>query len=186
MTAKSERRDRFCECCSECFRSFVSLMRGPVPIGARLRPSLPGLTPQVGFTRLEASYNCADLGQARGPLQSIDLRKNFLAKKMDARVKPAHDEFAKHHTRVNPSSVAPSGEREPSSICCTVCVYGCFSACRAAAAARNGSHSGVQSENETPPASAGARWLSGISVPRSAARTTAHPAAQCRADIRKA
>ena len=27
--------------------------------------------------------------------QSIDLRKNFLAKKMDARVKPAHDELAK-------------------------------------------------------------------------------------------
>jgi hypothetical protein len=27
--------------------------------------------------------------------QSIDLRKNVLAKKMDARVKPAHDELAK-------------------------------------------------------------------------------------------
>jgi hypothetical protein len=27
--------------------------------------------------------------------QSIDLRKNLLAKKMDARVKPAHDELAK-------------------------------------------------------------------------------------------
>jgi hypothetical protein len=27
--------------------------------------------------------------------QSIDLRKNFLAKEMDARVKPAHDELAK-------------------------------------------------------------------------------------------
>jgi hypothetical protein len=27
--------------------------------------------------------------------QSIDLRKNFLAKKMDARAKPAHDELAK-------------------------------------------------------------------------------------------
>jgi hypothetical protein len=27
--------------------------------------------------------------------QSIDLRKDFLAKKMDARVKPAHDEFGK-------------------------------------------------------------------------------------------
>jgi hypothetical protein len=27
--------------------------------------------------------------------QSIDLRKNFLAKKMDARVKPAHDELTK-------------------------------------------------------------------------------------------
>jgi hypothetical protein len=45
--------------------------------------------------RLEASYNCADLGQAQGPLQSIDLRKNFLAKKMDARVKPAHDDLAR-------------------------------------------------------------------------------------------
>src|SRR6202040_2643033 len=45
-----------------------SVMRGLVPIGAKLRSSLPGLT-----------------------RQSIDLRKNFLAKKMDARVKPAHD-----------------------------------------------------------------------------------------------
>jgi hypothetical protein len=27
--------------------------------------------------------------------QSIDLRKDFLAKKMDARVKPAHDELTK-------------------------------------------------------------------------------------------
>src|ERR1700732_3951364 len=47
-------------------------MRGLDPIGANLRSSLPGLT-----------------------RQSIDLRKNFLAKKMDARVKPAHDELAK-------------------------------------------------------------------------------------------
>ena len=40
--------------------------------------SFSGLTPQ-GFTRLEASYNCADLGQARGPLQSISFRtKVFL------------------------------------------------------------------------------------------------------------
>jgi hypothetical protein len=38
----------------------------------RVRSSLPGLT-----------------------RQSIDLRKNFLAKKMDARVKPAHDELTK-------------------------------------------------------------------------------------------
>jgi hypothetical protein len=38
------------------------------PLGANLRSSLPGLT-----------------------RQSIHLRKNFLAKKMDARVKPAHD-----------------------------------------------------------------------------------------------
>src|SRR4030088_3641883 len=47
-------------------------MRGSSPIGANLRSSLPGLT-----------------------RQSIDLRKTFLAKKMDARVKPAHDELAK-------------------------------------------------------------------------------------------
>jgi hypothetical protein len=45
---------------------------GDVPIGAKLRSSLPGLT-----------------------RQSIDLRKNFLTNKMDARVKPAHDELAK-------------------------------------------------------------------------------------------
>jgi hypothetical protein len=43
---------------------------GIAPIRPKLRSSLPGL--------------------AR---QSIDLRKNLLAKKMDARVKPAHDEF---------------------------------------------------------------------------------------------
>ena len=41
--------------------------------------SFPGLNPQVGFTRLEASHNCADLGQARRPLQSISFRtKVFL------------------------------------------------------------------------------------------------------------
>ena len=37
--------------------------------------SLPGLTPQVGYTRLEAFYSIADLGQARGPRQSITLTK---------------------------------------------------------------------------------------------------------------
>ena len=58
---------------------------------------MPGLTPQVGFTRLEASYNCADLGQARGPLQSIDLRKNFLAKKMDARLNLHTRQLKAHH-----------------------------------------------------------------------------------------
>src|SRR5262249_29472058 len=50
-----------------------------------LRSSLPGLTPQVGFTRLAAD-NSAQLGQARVAVQSIQLRKDFLAKKMDARV----------------------------------------------------------------------------------------------------
>jgi hypothetical protein len=48
--------------------------------------SLPGLTPQVGSTRLAALKN-AQLGQARVAMQSILLRK-----KMDARVKPAHDD----------------------------------------------------------------------------------------------
>src|SRR6202040_539354 len=57
-------------------------MRGSSPIGANLRSSLPGLT-----------------------RQSIDLRKNFLAKKMDARVKPAHDELAKQ------LKLAPMGSR---------------------------------------------------------------------------
>ena len=75
---------------------------------------MPGLTPQVGFTRLEASYNCADLGQARGPLQSIDLRKNFLAKEMDARVKPAHDELAKQLklAPMNPNRLPARGSRQ--------------------------------------------------------------------------
>jgi putative tryptophan/tyrosine transport system substrate-binding protein len=51
----------------------------------RFTPSLPGLTPQIGSTRLAALKN-AQLGQARVAMQSILLRK-----KMDARVKPAHD-----------------------------------------------------------------------------------------------
>src|SRR6266496_5806553 len=55
-----------------------------------LNSSLPGLTPQVGFTRL-AAHNTEQLGQARVAVQSIHLRKTCLTKKMDARVKPAHD-----------------------------------------------------------------------------------------------
>jgi putative ABC transport system substrate-binding protein len=43
------------------------------------------LTLQVGFTRL-AALNITEFAQARIPVQSI-----FLRKKMDARVKPAHD-----------------------------------------------------------------------------------------------
>jgi putative tryptophan/tyrosine transport system substrate-binding protein len=46
----------------------------------RLIPSLPGLTQQVGFTRLAALNTLAQLGQARVAVQSILLRK-----KMDAR-----------------------------------------------------------------------------------------------------
>jgi hypothetical protein len=64
----------------------------------RATSSLPGLTPQVGFTRLAALKN-AELGQARVAMQSILLRK-----KMDARVVsaftrvvdallPAHDKL---------------------------------------------------------------------------------------------
>src|SRR5260370_8145441 len=48
-------------------------------MAANLSSSLPGLTPQVGFTRL-AGLNNAELGQARVLVQSIHLRK-----KMDAR-----------------------------------------------------------------------------------------------------
>jgi hypothetical protein len=59
-------------------------------MGDKLRSSLPGLTPQVGFTRF-AAHNDAQLGQARVAVQSIHLRKSLLAKKTDARVKPAHD-----------------------------------------------------------------------------------------------
>jgi hypothetical protein len=58
---------------------------------------LPGLTPQVGFTRL-AAIKTAELGQARVPVQSI-----LVVKMMDARVisaftrvfdalLPAHDD----------------------------------------------------------------------------------------------
>lgn len=54
-----------------------------------LSASLPGLTPQVGFTRL-AAHNTAQLGRARVAMQSILLRKKLLATKMDARVKLAH------------------------------------------------------------------------------------------------
>src|SRR5262249_45058708 len=56
--------------------------------------SLPGLTPQVGYTRL-ATIKTAELGQARVPMQSIHLRKNFFGKKMDARIKSAHDGVAR-------------------------------------------------------------------------------------------
>src|ERR1700738_146944 len=94
-----------------------------LPAHIESRSSLPGLTRKSGVPDLRQSHS-ADLGQARGPVQSIffarrwmrgsspiranlrsslpgltrqsiDLRKNFLAKKMDARVKPAHDELAK-------------------------------------------------------------------------------------------
>jgi hypothetical protein len=39
--------------------------------------------------------------------QSIDLRKNLLAKKMDARVKPAHDELAKQ-LKLAPMGTSPA------------------------------------------------------------------------------
>jgi hypothetical protein len=45
--------------------------------------SLPGLTPEVGFTRLPA-HNIAQLGQARVAMQSILLNETLLS--MDARV----------------------------------------------------------------------------------------------------
>jgi hypothetical protein len=44
--------------------------------GGRVRHCISviaGLDPQVGYTRLAAPYLCADLGQARGPVQSIHL-----------------------------------------------------------------------------------------------------------------
>ena len=41
-----------------------------VTVNHRGPPSLPGLTPQVGFTRL-AAHNSAQLGQARVAVQSI-------------------------------------------------------------------------------------------------------------------
>src|SRR5262245_13827826 len=54
--------------------------------------SLPGLTPQVGFTRLVA-HHTAQLGQARVAVQSILFAKSLLRRKMDPRVKPAGDTF---------------------------------------------------------------------------------------------
>src|SRR5262245_11742891 len=51
----------------------------------RKKSSLRGLTPQVGFTRL-AAHNGTQLGQARVAVQSIQLCKKSLTKKMDARV----------------------------------------------------------------------------------------------------
>jgi hypothetical protein len=36
------------------------------------------LTPQVGFTRLEALYYDADLGHARGPVQSIVFARRWM------------------------------------------------------------------------------------------------------------
>jgi hypothetical protein len=50
-----------------------------------LKWSLPGLTPQVGFTRL-AAHNAAHSGKPELLVQPIIFRK-----KMDARVEPGHD-----------------------------------------------------------------------------------------------
>src|SRR5262249_12895102 len=60
------------------------------PLASISDPSLPGLTPQVGFTRL-AAHNTAPLGQARVAVQSIFFANAFLRRKMDPRVKPAGD-----------------------------------------------------------------------------------------------
>src|SRR5258707_2654905 len=111
--------------------------RSPFPPSSKepTTPSLPGLTPQVGFTRLAALKN-AELGQARVPVQSI-----LCAKKMDARVisaftrvhsasktgvnaledalLPAHDGESAAHTITLPSSVMASSTltvASPSSI----------------------------------------------------------------------
>src|SRR5258705_3326038 len=52
---------------------FVAVWLG----GEHTSPSLPGLTPQVGFTRLAARSN-AELGQARVPVQSIFFARRVL------------------------------------------------------------------------------------------------------------
>src|SRR5260221_14562613 len=57
---------------------------------ASAQSSLPGLTPQVGFTRLAAHY-AAQLGRARVAVQSILFAKKVLTKRMDPRVKPPGD-----------------------------------------------------------------------------------------------
>jgi hypothetical protein len=68
-------------------RRYVDGASAAYPSGA----PLPGLTPQVRFTRLEVPSS-EDLGQARGPVQSITSTKEELFS-MDARVKSgdAHD-----------------------------------------------------------------------------------------------
>jgi hypothetical protein len=55
-------------------------------MGDKLRSSLPGIARRK--TRVNALM----------PRQSIHLRKDLLAKKMDARVKPAHD-WQESHTQ---------------------------------------------------------------------------------------
>jgi hypothetical protein len=88
----------------------------PTLIGANLRSSLPGLT-----------------------RQSIDLRKNFLAKKMDARVKSAHDELAKQlklapmTPTLSPRQERGEGAAEPAAPLCIFFIQTHFSlaaACR--------------------------------------------------------
>jgi hypothetical protein len=54
---------------------------------------LPGLTPQVGFTRLAALLLVRNSGKPEFRCNPAISKKDF-AKKMDARVKPAHDESA--------------------------------------------------------------------------------------------
>jgi hypothetical protein len=66
----------------EAYAPFVEIM--PAAIDIDPPSSLPGLTPQVGFTRLAALIG-ADLGQARGPMQSIVLMNEGLIS-MDTRV----------------------------------------------------------------------------------------------------
>src|SRR5262245_15671270 len=71
--------------------------------------SLPGMTPQVGFTRLAAHYT-AQLGQARVAVQSISFRR-----RMDARVEPAHDDreiaSSRIHVPHQPAKRRHRGER---------------------------------------------------------------------------
>src|ERR671925_225743 len=73
-------------------------------------PSLPGLTPQVGYTRLAAHKN-AQLGQARVAMQSILFARSFA--KMIDHPKSGLPDFGhfKCASRINPTCVVkPAGD----------------------------------------------------------------------------
>src|SRR6266700_2041598 len=76
-----------------------------------LNSSLPGLTPQVGFTRL-AAHTTAQLGQARVAVQSILFAKKSCAERWTTRnrVYPISGRF-ECASRVNPTCVVkPAGD----------------------------------------------------------------------------
>ena len=82
-------------------------------VGTISPPSLPGLTSQVGFTRL-ATLNAAELGQARVPVQSIFFAKvPCEADGPAGRVTSVGGRELRQNDRNALGSLGPSRERPP-------------------------------------------------------------------------